>query len=148
MNKPEHAKVLGIDPDWGLLFLAWLVASASTLGSLFFSLVMEFAPCPLCWYQRICLFPLVIILARGLFPFDRSVVKYAVPLAVAGWLVSAYHNLIYVGVIPESMQPCSKGVSCSEEYLDFGFLSIPLLALISFTALVLMLTILKRRNIE
>ncbi len=136
----------GIDPQWGLLFAAWLIAAVSTLGSLFFSLVMDFPPCSLCWYQRICLFPLVFILARGLFPLDAQVVRYALPLAVAGWLLAAYHNLIHVGIISESMQPCSQGVSCSEEYLELGFVTIPLLALAAFSSIVLLLIDLKRRT--
>jgi disulfide bond formation protein DsbB len=53
--------------DWNLLFVCWLIASGSALGSLFFSHVMGFAPCVLCWYQRIALFPLVLILPMGLF---------------------------------------------------------------------------------
>ncbi len=139
----------GSDPDWTLLFLAWLIATASTLGSLFFSNVMEFAPCVLCWYQRICLFPLVIILAQGLFPLNRQVIRYALPLTAAGWLLAAYHNLLYAGIVPASMQPCSKGVSCTEEYIElFGFLSIPLLALLAFTVLMAILITLKRRSLE
>lgn len=133
--------------NWNILFLGWLVASVSTLGSLFFSYVMEFAPCVLCWYQRIFLFPLVIVLAAGLFPFDKKVVKYALPLAIAGWLTAAYHNLLFAGIIPESIQPCSRGVSCTEEYINiFGFLSIPMLSLLSFTAITIILIILKRRT--
>ena len=93
-----------INSNWTILFICWFLASVSTLGSLFFSRVMEFAPCLLCWYQRICLFPLVVILAVGLFPFDKSVVKYALPLAIAGWLTALYHSLLYSGIIPESIQ--------------------------------------------
>lgn len=133
--------------NWNLLFLCWLLVSISALGSLFFSYIMEFAPCVLCWYQRIFLFPLVIILAAGLFPFDKSVVKYALPLAIAGWLTAAYHNLLYAGIIPESIQPCTQGVSCTEEYINlFGFLSIPMLALLSFSTIITLLIFLKRRT--
>jgi disulfide bond formation protein DsbB len=88
--------------NWNILFLCWLVTSVSVLGSLFFSYVMEFPPCVLCWYQRIFLFPLVIILAVGLFPYDKKVVKFSLPLAIAGWLTAAYHNLLYAGIIPSS----------------------------------------------
>ncbi|NKB67953.1 MAG: disulfide bond formation protein B [Candidatus Latescibacteria bacterium] len=138
----------GTDPEWTLLFFAWFIAFVSTLGSLFFSYVMEFAPCVLCWYQRICLFPLVIILARGLFPFDRHVIKYALPLTAFGWLLAVYHCLLYTELIPAGMQPCGKGISCTEEYLDlFGFVSIPVLSLISFTTLMSILIVLKRRNL-
>ena len=144
---PPTSSTSGLDPDWILVFVGWLIVSVSALGSLFFSYVMEFAPCVLCWYQRICLFPLVIILARGLFPLDRHVVKYALPLAAAGWLLAAYHNLVYSGIIPASLQPCSRGVSCTEEYVELlGFVSIPMLSMLSFTALLGILIALKRRN--
>lgn len=136
-----------IDTPWMLLFLCWLLASISTLGSLFFSYVMEFAPCVLCWYQRICLFPLVLILPAGLFPFDKKVVTFALPLAIAGLLIAAYHNLLYAGIIPPSIAPCTRGVSCTEKYMDlFGFLSIPMLALLSFAAITTLLIILKRKS--
>jgi disulfide bond formation protein DsbB len=141
MPLPDHTARKG----WTILFLAWFVAGISTMGSVFFSHVMEFAPCVLCWYQRIFLFPLVLILAAGLFPFDRKVVKFALPLAIAGWLTALYHNLLYVGIIPESIQPCSKGVSCTEEYIElFGFLTIPMLSLISFSVIAALLIALKR----
>ena len=133
--------------NWNILFLCWLLVSVSAMGSLFFSFVMEFAPCVLCWYQRIFLFPLVLILAIGLFPFDKKVVKYALPLAIAGWLTAVYHNLLYAGFIPKSIQPCSQGVSCTEEYINlFGFLSIPMLSLLSFSTIITLLIILYRRT--
>lgn len=134
------------DVDWMLLFAAWMVALLATAGSLFFSYVMEFAPCVLCWYQRIFLFPLVVVLARGLFPYDRGVVRYALPLAGLGWVVAGYHNLVYSGIVPESLQPCAKGVSCREEYLNlFGFLTIPALSLLAFSTLAGLLIALDRR---
>lgn len=142
MNNPGHSS----NVNWYMLFAAWLLASAGTLGSLFFSEVMEFAPCVLCWYQRIALYPLVIILGLGLFPLDRAALKYSLPLAVAGWLVALYHNLLYHGIIPERMQPCRQGVSCTEVYIELlGFLSIPMMSLIGFSAIIALLVTLKRR---
>ncbi len=135
------------DINWTILFLTWIIVSASTLGSLFFSHIMEYAPCVLCWYQRICLFPLVIILATGLFPFDKRVVKFSLPLAVAGWLTAFYHNLLYQGIIPQDFQPCSQGVSCTEKYIDlFGFVTIPMLSLLSFSIIITLLFLLMRRT--
>ena len=135
------------DRNWTLLFLTWIIVTAATLGSLFFSHVMEFAPCVLCWYQRIFLFPLVIILARGLFPFDKRVVSYALPLAIGGWLTALYHNLLYSKIIPQELQPCSQGVSCTEKYIDlFGFLTIPMLSLIGFSTIITLLFLLKKRT--
>ena len=135
-----------LNKNWAILFSAWVLVAVSTLGSLFFSYIMEFAPCVLCWYQRICLFPLVIILATGLFPLDKRVINYSLPLAIAGWITAFYHNLLYSGIIPQELQPCSKGVSCTEKYIDlFGFLSIPMLSLISFSIIITLLILLKRR---
>ena len=151
-RRPAKAAATGesnpqaLDRDWALLFAAWLIAAVATAGSLFFSHVMGFAPCVLCWYQRIFLFPLVVILGIGLFPTDRRVARYALPLAALGWLVAGYHNLVYAGVVPESLQPCTRGVSCTEKYIElFGVLSIPMLSLLAFTALATLLLIAHRR---
>lgn len=133
--------------DWNLLFACWLIATASALSSLFFSEVMGFAPCVLCWYQRIALFPLVLILPMGLFPFDAKAAKFALPLTVAGLLTALYHNLLYTGLIPRSIQPCAPGISCTEKYIElFGFISIPLLSLLAMAAMTALLTIVIRRK--
>jgi disulfide bond formation protein DsbB len=135
------------DSDWAILFATWLLAAGATLGSLFFSEVMELTPCTLCWMQRIFMFPLAIILLSGLFPFDRSVVRYALPLSAIGAAVATYHLLLQLGTIPESAAPCRQGVSCSEAQLAiFGFVSIPLLSLIVFASVSGMLIWLKRRQ--
>jgi disulfide bond formation protein DsbB len=136
------------DTDWLLLFAAWLIATLATAGSLFFSVVMDFVPCVLCWYQRICLFPLVVVLGRGLFPFDRGAVRYGLPLAAIGWALAAYHNLVYEGVVSESLAPCAQGVSCREQHLElFGFLSIPGMSLLALTAVSgLLIAIWRRRS--
>ncbi len=131
--------------NWTILFLCWLIACISALGSLFFSEIMNFAPCVLCWYERVCMYPLVLILSMGLFSFDKSVVRFSLPLALIGWFITLFHNLLYAGIIPESIQPCSQGVSCTEEYIDlFDIFSIPMLALISFSVIIVLLFILKR----
>jgi disulfide bond formation protein DsbB len=88
----------------------------------------------------------VITLAIGMFPVERSAVKYSLPLAVVGWFFALYHTLLYEGVIPESLQPCRQGVSCTEEYIELlGFVSIPMLSLIAFTIIIALLFTLKRR---
>ena len=134
------------DPNWTILFVCWLLVTAATLGSLFFSEVMALPPCSLCWYQRIFMFPLPILLLMGLFPLDAKVVRYALPLALAGWAIAAYHTLLQLGVIPETAAPCSQGVSCSSAYLElFGFVSIPVLSLLAFSSAVGLLILLSRR---
>jgi disulfide bond formation protein DsbB len=127
-------------PAWPYAFIAWLVAASATLGALFLGEVMGYAPCMLCWYQRIFMFPLVFVLAAGLFPLDPRLVRYALPLSMAGWLVAAFHLLLVEGFIPEDVSPCVQGVPCSDvQVLWFGFVSIPLLSLAAFTAIIALL---------
>ena len=133
--------------DWNIIFFAWLVATIATLGSLFFSEVMEFAPCSLCWYQRIFMYPLVIILLVGLFPLDKNVFKYSAPFAILGWLTALYHNLLHYEIITEDMTPCSQGVPCSTKYIEiFGFLTIPMLSLITFSIILTLLFLFFKRK--
>lgn len=134
------ASSLTSERQWTLLTVSWLVALVSTLGALFFSEVMELEPCVLCWYQRIAMFPLVLILGAGAYTQDASSVKYALPLAFAGWLTAFYHCLLYGGFLPAAMQPCGKGVSCSAQKLELvGFITIPLLSLLAFSTIILLL---------
>ncbi len=143
MNPPARAQ----DPNWTLVFACWLIACVSTLGSLFFSEVMGFQPCVLCWYQRICMYPLVLILPAALFPFDRKVVRYAAPLALLGLLIAAFHLLLVAGYIPESIKPCVQGVPCSEVQVEwFGFVTIPLLSAVSFLLISALLILTYKRN--
>ena len=129
-----------------LIFFAWMLATIATLGSLFFSEVMEIQPCVLCWYQRLFMYPLVVIFLVGMFPLDRNVIRYALPIAVIGWGISVYHYLLYSGYIPENMQPCSQGVSCTEVNLELlGFITIPMLSILSFTAIIALLLVFKKR---
>jgi len=125
---------------WTLIFGAWLVAAASTLGALFFGEVMQLPPCTLCWYQRIFMFPLTLILPLGLFPLDRKVLRYGFALAVPGGLVAVFHLLLVAGLIPESIKPCTQGVPCSETVIVwFGFLTIPLLSAVAFGTIIALL---------
>jgi len=135
------------DTSWMLVFVCWLLASVSTLGSLFFSEVMGFQPCVLCWYQRICMYPLVLILPAALFPFDRNVVRYAAPLALLGLLTAGFHLLLVAGYIPESIKPCVQGVPCTDVQIEwFGFVTIPLLSALSFLVIAVLLLVSYRRS--
>jgi len=133
--------------QWMLLFSAWLIALVSTLGALFSSEIMQLEPCLLCWYQRIAMFPLALILIIALFPCDIRVVRYALPLALAGAAVAAYHCLLIWGVVPKDLVPCGQGPSCAEVKLNvLGFITLPLLSLVAFSLIVILLWILKSRN--
>ncbi|MDX8388048.1 MAG: disulfide bond formation protein B [Ghiorsea sp.] len=131
--------------SWLLIFSAWGIATVATLISLFFSEVMDLIPCILCWYQRICMFPLAIILLLGLFPLDTNVIRYALPFSFIGFLFTLYHCLLFYGYIPENMQPCRQGVPCDDDSMIlFGFLPIPILSLIAFTLITTLLLYAKR----
>ena len=136
-NHPDAAHPDGRDARaWSLVFGAWLLAAAATLGALFFGEVMRLPPCALCWYQRIVMFPLAIILPFALFPFSRGVVRAALALTVIGWLLAAVQLLLVAGILPERVVPCAQGVSCSDTVITwFGFVTIPLLSFASFSAI-------------
>jgi disulfide bond formation protein DsbB len=134
-------------PGWTLAFFAWLIAAASTLGALFFGEVMKLPPCSLCWYQRIFMFPLALVLPFGLLPFDRKVVRSVLPLAGIGSVLAAVHVLIVAGVLPERVVPCRQGVPCSETVIEwFGFVTIPLLSLSAFATITVLLTVASLRS--
>ncbi|TAK42434.1 MAG: disulfide bond formation protein B [Betaproteobacteria bacterium] len=134
---------------WYLVFGAWLIAGVSTLGALFFGEVMQVPTCALCWYQRIFMFPLALVLPLGLFPFDPKVVRYALPLAAIGGLIAVYHVLVVAGVIPEALQPCTLGVPCKEQVIVWiGFVTIPLLAAAAFAAIVVLLCLARFRSLK
>jgi disulfide bond formation protein DsbB len=132
---------------WTLIFTCWILATFSTLGSLFFSEIMEFPPCVLCWYQRIAMYPLVILFMVGSFQTARVTFAFSMPLVILGWIISVYHNLLHYEIVPESASPCLEGVSCSTVYINwFGFITIPMLSFISFSLILIILIILKRNN--
>lgn len=113
--------------------LGFLVAVLGTLGSLYFSEILRFPPCSLCWYQRIFLYPLVLIFGVALWTEDRSYAKYALPLSIVGLMISIYHNLLYYGFIAEELAPCTQDLSCSSRQLElFGFVTIPFLSMAGF----------------
>lgn len=133
--------------NWILLFLAWLTALIGTLGSLFFSEVMGYPPCVLCWYQRILMYPLVFILPAGIFPLDKKAVKYTLPLALIGLGTSIYHNLLYYKILPESAAPCKLGISCTTVHIQWlGFITIPFLSFMAFLTIVALLIIFARKD--
>jgi disulfide bond formation protein DsbB len=126
---------------------ALIIATAALIGSLYFSEVLGYAPCTLCWYQRIALYPLVPLFAIGIQTRDKNVGLYAWPLVIFGLIVSVYQNLLYYGIIQEVVRTCQVGVSCSVEYLQlFGFMDIPLMALISLIGIALLLVVARKQT--
>jgi disulfide bond formation protein DsbB len=134
--------------QWNILFTTWLVALVSTLAALFIGEIMGQTPCVLCWYQRIFMFPLAIILGVALYRGNTAVSAYALPLAAGGWLVAAFHVLLYFKMIPEDIKPCGTSGSCTDAQMTiFGGVPLPLLALIAFTIIFVLLTLLQRKRL-
>lgn len=120
----------------GLHYFAWTVSLISMVGSLFFSEIMKLPPCVLCWYQRIAMYPIVLILPIGILSQDLRIRRYALPFSLIGLVISGYHVLLYYGFIADSIVPCTQGVSCTSRQIEWlGFITIPLLSFMAFTVI-------------
>ncbi len=113
--------------------LAWIVATVATLGSLYYSEIAHFVPCRLCWYQRICMYPLAVILLIGLLLRDRRTRWYAAPFVIVGAPLSLYHWLV------ERVDFFAKSSSCSAEapctvpwFQELGYVTLAFMALSAF----------------
>ncbi len=127
------------------LFISWVIALVAMLGSLYFSEIRQFVPCTMCWYQRICMYPLVLILGIGSFQNDFNVKKIALPLSIIGLLISTWHYLEQKVPGFAEIKPCTQGVPCSSEYINvFGFITIPFLAGTTFLLISLSLIFTKK----
>lgn len=128
-----------------ILYLALIQALLATLGSLYYSEIRHFTPCVLCWYQRILMYPLVIIIAVGILRRDRGLYQYVLPMSVLGMLIAGYHILLQKGFLPESIAPCEIGASCLTKYTGyFGFITIPVMSFTAFTVITLCMLIYRR----
>ncbi|MFC1465107.1 MAG: disulfide oxidoreductase [Candidatus Brachytrichaceae bacterium NZ_4S206] len=119
------------------MYVALAAAWIATCGSLYMSEVLGWIPCLWCWYQRIAMYPLAVILAAGLVLRDRNLPKYALCLAIPGALASVYHILLQKVPVFARFESCVIGVPCSADYLNlFGFITIPMLALAAFVIVI------------
>jgi disulfide bond formation protein DsbB len=124
---------------YGVL-LAWIIALTAMLGSLFFSEIMAFEPCKLCWIQRICMYPLVLLLGIASYRNERWIIPYALPLSIIGGCFSAYHYMEEKIPWLAKVLPCRVGIPCNVDYIDWlGFITIPLLALAAFVLITVFL---------
>lgn len=115
------------------LYLAWFVSLIAVLGSLFFSEIMGFVPCELCWYQRIFMYPLALLLGIASFKGSPAIVPYALPLSIIGGLIALYHYLQQNIPWLAQQTPCTQGVPCDLTYINWlGFITIPFLSLLAF----------------
>lgn len=124
------------------LLLSFLIALTATLGSFFYSEIAHYEPCKLCWYQRILMYPQVILLGIAYSKKDKSIALYSMVLSAIGAVIALYHYLLQTGTVQEIL-PCSAvgySVSCAEKFvMTYGYLTIPLMALSGFLLMFLLM---------
>ncbi len=118
---------------------AWGLALVATSGSLYLSEVVGFVPCSLCWYQRIAMYPLVLVLGAGMVTGESGVWRYALPLPVVGFVISLYHVIVQHRPTLD-LVPCGSGPPCSGRYVAvFGYVTIPVMAGSAFLLIAMLL---------
>lgn len=132
-------------------FLALIVALTATVGSLTYSWGLGYEPCEFCWFQRILMYPLVIILAMALWKkLDKNAADYVLGLSVPGAILSGYHYLLQIGVT--SYAPCDAlgySVSCSKLFvMNFGYITIPLMSFSAFALIILLVVASKMTRVS
>jgi hypothetical protein len=122
--------------------LAWVVATVTTLGSLYYSEVEGYVPCELCWYQRIAVYPFAIILAIAAWRRDAGIRVYAVPVLAVGAVIAAYNAWIQAYPPDSGSAFCSADAPCTTRYVwEFGFVSLPFMALSACLAMIALLLV-------
>lgn len=144
-----HRRVTGepTSQAWIWLLSAWITALAATAGALFIGEVLGMTPCLLCWYQRILMFPLALILGMAAFSQDRRGAVYALPFASGGVVVASYHTALVAGWVPRWWVPCGAGPSCSDQNLAIlGGIQLPWLSLAAIATVLLLLLVYLRKT--
>ena len=131
----------------GELWIAWGIALVATLGSLYFSEVADFIPCRLCWFQRIAMYPLAVVLLVAAWRRDlRGAFWYGIWFPLAGAGVSIYHIYIEHHPSAESASCKAGGAPCSTKWIEeFGYVTIPTLALTAFALIAVLLAMARSR---
>ena len=129
--------------EWGD-YLTWMIATGAVFGSLYFSEVLNLQPCMLCWWQRICMYPIAILMSVAILRKDRRVAYYIIPLSVLGMFIGFYQSLLQWGVIKEAIIDCSANaaVSCSNADINwFGFMTIPFMSFVAFSGITVLMSL-------
>jgi disulfide bond formation protein DsbB len=142
-NPDSTAGYLFDDVRRNAVWFAFPVALVTTLGSLYLSQIAHFVPCPLCWYQRICMYPLFVALLVGGLRRDREVWAYVLPPALVGAVIAIYHTQLQA--FPKQAHFCTIGAdSCLTRWVwEFGFVSIPFMSLAAFTFIITMMLVVR-----
>lgn len=127
------------------LSFAFFIALIAVSGSLFFSEIAHFVPCKLCWYQRIFMYPQVILLGIATLKNDFGIKRYILPLSIIGLVIAVYHYVLQMSPIP---LPCSDEVaSCALKQISyFGYITIPLMSATAFALIIILMLLIKRKK--
>lgn len=128
-----------------ILYIALIQSLAATLGSLYYSEIKQYTPCVLCWYQRILMYPLVLLITVGILRRDKKLDLYILPMSILGGLIALYHVLLQKGILPEAIAPCTIGASCITKHVGyFGFITIPFMSLTAFVVITICMLVYRR----
>lgn len=141
-----NSKTLKLSSE-AALAAAWVIALTASLAVLFIGEVLGQTPCVLCWFQRAFMFPLAVVLGLGLWWQDDRVGRYGITLSLGGGSIALWHMGLYLGFIPEPIQPCTaNGPSCTDEGQLILGIPIPLLSLFAFALIALLSYISLKEN--
>ncbi len=139
---PARLDPIRVDLARAALPVAWVVALVTTLGSLYFSEVAHFVPCKLCWYQRIAMYPLALLLAIAAWRRDLGIRVYVIAQCAVGVVIAAYHSFIQAFPPDSGTSFCTVDAPCTERYVwQFGFVSLPFMALCAFVFIIMLMLV-------
>ncbi|MEK6899138.1 MAG: disulfide bond formation protein B [Nanoarchaeota archaeon] len=145
-NNLKHSWFLHFLKRTGIFF-GFLISSVAMLGSLYYSEILNYPPCILCWYERIFIYPQVFMFAIAWIKKDNSVWIYSSILSIIGLFISSYHYFIQLRGASAFCDAISNGISCTEVFtMHFGYITIPLMTVLAFF-LILMLSFVQRKNL-
>ncbi|MDZ7726303.1 MAG: disulfide oxidoreductase [Candidatus Campbellbacteria bacterium] len=145
-GKKKNSMILRLVDRTPVLY-SFFIAALAMLGSLFYSEIAQYDPCEFCWYQRILMYPLVVLFGLALLRRDRNILPYGFILSIIGAIIALYHYLMQLGFIaPTTCSAVGVSVSCSDSFtVTFGYISIPMMALTAF-ALIIIFSVISQKN--
>jgi disulfide bond formation protein DsbB len=143
--KKRDERIVAFVKKYALL-TAFLIATAAMLGSLVYSEVIGYEPCVLCWYQRVFMYPQVLLLWMGMYRKDGSVKDYVLALSAIGAIIAFYHYMLQIGAAPSVV--CSAvgySVDCAQNFtMQLGYITLPMMSLTAFLMVAVLMLILKK----
>lgn len=145
---PDLEDVAVFVGKWGL-WAGFILTASGTALSLFYSEVLGFAPCGLCWIQRVFLYPQVLLFALAIWKRDRGIAIYSIALSVAGGIVALYQHYLQMG--GQSLAPCpavaAQASDCAQRFLfEFGYMTFPLMTVTLFAFLIVVMLFVRARE--